>query len=259
MRLASSLSLPGTGTACLKRSAALRTWPTGIADIDAVLNGGLVRGRLHEFYAAEPEDAAAAAGLAACVAIAAADEADPIVWLRSGREGVFQGVGWAELGGTPETCLIVQVGEVLALLRASVDAVRGCGGGVVVIEGKGQMPELDLTASRRLSLAAEKSGVLLLLLRSGAEPSPSSAETRWGVAAAPSQALPGHAPGMPMFDIELLRHRSGPAGHRWRLEWNRDRRSFRNAALPGVVVPVPVCGTSADGATGWLHRARHAA
>ena len=259
MRLASSLSLPGTGTACLKRSTALRAWPTGIADLDAVLKGGLAHGRLHEFYAAEPEDAAATTGLAACVAIAAAGNSGPIVWLRSGREGVFQGSGWAELGGAPDGCLIVQVGDALALLRASVDAVRGCGGGVVVIEGKGRMPELDLTASRRLSLAAEKSGGLLLLVRNGAEPSPSSAETRWGVAAAPSQALPGHAPGMPMFDIELLRHRSGPAGHRWRLEWNRDRRLFRNAALPGVVVPVPVRGAPADGTAGWPHDARHAA
>jgi protein ImuA len=102
------------------------------------------------------------------------------------------------------------------------------------------MPELDLTASRRLSLAAEKSGVPLLLLRMNAEPVPSAAETRWRVAAAPSHALPGNAPGMPCFDVELLRCRSRPAGQSWRLEWDRDRKLFRDAALPGAVVPVPL-------------------
>lgn len=224
--------------------------------------GGLAWGRLHEIYSAEPEDAAAAAGLAACMAIAACGNGGPIVWLRSGRGEAggetIQGAGWAELGGTPEACLFVRADESLALLRAGVDAVRGCGAGVVVIESRGRMSELDLTASRRLSLATEKSGTLLLLLRSHAAPVPSSAETRWGVAAAPSRALPGRAPGMPTFDIELLRHRSAPAGGRWRLEWNRDRRLFRNAALPGAVVPVPVRGAAADG-TGLPHDARRAA
>lgn len=225
-------------------------------------DGGLASGRLHEIYSAEPEDAAAAAGLTACMAIAASGNARPVVWLRSGRNGAacetIQGTGWAELGGAPEMCLFVQADDSIALLRASVDAVRGCGAGVVVIESRGRMPELDLTASRRLSLAAEKSGALLLLLRSHADPVPSSAETRWSAAAAPSQALPGKAPGMPTFDIELLRHRSAPAGGRWRLEWNRDRRLFRNTALPGAVVPVPVRRKAADGA-GLPHDARRAA
>src|SRR3546814_11674827 len=86
------------------------------------------------------------------------------------------------------------------------------------------MSELDLTASRRLALAAEKSGTTLLLLRTGADPVPSAAQTRWSVASAPSRAFAANAPGTPTFDITLLRQRSGPSGTSWRLEWNRYQR-----------------------------------
>ena len=62
--------------------------------------------------------------------------------------------------------------------------------------------------------------------------SPSVADTRWRVAAAPSVPLadgtPDGAPGHPVFDIELLRRRAGPAGVTWRVEWNRERRAFQD-------------------------------
>lgn len=223
----------------------------------------LAHGHLHEFHSTDPDDAPAAAGLVAGLAIAATDNAGSLVWLRSrrtvGLSGVIQGAGWAELGGTPDSCLFVLADDALGLLRASLDVVRSGGAGVVVIESRGTMPELDLTASRRLSLAAERSGVLLLLVRSNAPPVPSAAQTRWSVASAPSRALPANAPGAPVFDIELLRHRSGPAGGRWQLEWDRDRRIFRNAAVSGAVVPVPVRGTLANAAAGLPRVISHAA
>lgn len=226
----------------------------GLATGGLLPGNRLADGRAHEFYATEPDDAAAAAGLVAGLVIAATQNGPgnsrPVIWLRSVRShawcGTIQGAGWVELGGAAEACLAVLADDAKALLRAGLDAVRSLARGVVVIEARGRIPELDLTASRRLALAAERSGVLLVLLRGDAEPVPSAAETRWSVAAAPSRALAGHAPGMPAFDIELLRHRSGPAGGRWRLEWDRDRRLFRDAALSGAVVPVPP-GRAADG------------
>lgn len=217
---------------------------------DILPQGGLARGRLHEFYSADPDDAAAA-GLVAGAAIAAMGAGGAMVWLRdrrSGRShGVIQGSGWADMGGTPERALFILADDAKALLRAAYDAVRSSGAAVVVIESHGQLPELDLTASRRLAFAAEKSGVLLLQLRHAASPVPSAAETRWSVAAAPSRALPANAPGLPCFDIELLRQRSGPAGGRWRLEWDRDQRIFREAALSGAVLSLPASRTAAAG------------
>ncbi|MES2492312.1 MAG: hypothetical protein V4579_03420 [Pseudomonadota bacterium] len=244
-------------------SSALR-WACGSGALDAVLGGGLERGRVHEFYAAETADAAAAKGFVMAVATGISQRRGAVLWLRSRRAitlgGELQASGWAELGGTPGTGLLGTVADTITQLRTAVDALRCPALGAVVVEGWGAMRELDLTATRRLALTAAKSGVPLLLLRIDAEPIPSAAQTRWQVAAAPSHALPGQAPGLPTFDITLLRQRSGPAGFDWRLEWDRDQRKFRETAVSGAVVSVPVGRPVADPGTGspGPHR-RHAA
>ncbi|HVF36675.1 MAG TPA: hypothetical protein VNA29_01890 [Sphingomicrobium sp.] len=216
---------------------------TGHEGLDVALGGGLKRGGVHELFAAEAEDAASATGFAAMLALRAALRGAPIFWLRTDeatrRGGGLHAPGLAELGGEPDSLVLGQASDVKALLRSAADAARCPGLAALVVECRGKCPALDLTASRRLSLAVEQSGVTLLLLRLEAEPVPSAAETRWAVSAVPSQALEANAPGPPMFEIELLRRRSGPSGMRWQLEWDRDRLSFREPALPGAVVPLP--------------------
>ncbi len=237
----------------------------GIASLDAALGGGLAQGRVHEVYAAESDDAASAAGFAAGVAVClgTADPGRSVLWLRDQRAarvgGVMQAPGWAELGGAPGRGLVGVMPDAMALLRAAVDALRCAALGGVIVECWGAMRELDLTASRRLALAAEKSGVPLLLLRPDAAPVPSAAQTRWQVAAAPSCTLPGNAPGMPTFDVTLLRQRSGPCGLSWRLEWDRDRRLFRDAALSGAVVSPAAHRPAADTGRDGERRDRRAA
>lgn len=215
----------------------------GVGSLDRILGGGLPRSCVHEVYAAEPGDAAAAAGFVLGLALSMAAGSMPL-WLRGQRAvhlgGVIQGNGWTELGGIPDGGLLGVVPDTTALLRAAVDGLRRAALGAVIVEAWGRMRELDLTASRRLALAAEKSGVPLLLLRIDATPVPSAAQTRWQVAAAPSRALPGNAPGPPTFDISLLRQKAGPSGLSWRLEWDRDQRMFRDATPSGAVVSVPV-------------------
>lgn len=214
----------------------------GVRSVDLALGGGLARGRVHEIYAAEGSDTGSAAGFAVAVAARLADPGQPVLWLRVERAarsgGVIQANGWAELGGIPADALVGVFPDGMVLLRAAVDALRCPALGVVILESGGTMRELDLTASRRLALAAEKSGVPLLLLRIDAAPVSSAAQTRWQVASAPSRGLPGNAPGLPAFDVTLLRQRSGPSGHGWRLEWDRDQRIFREAALSGAVLPI---------------------
>ena len=73
---------------------------------------------------------------------------------------------------------------------------------------------LDFTASRRLSLAAEKHGVPLYLVRIDAKRDLSSARMRWEVrgAASPRPRWNGDAPGTPAWRAELFRARAHPPG-----------------------------------------------
>ena len=236
---------------------------SGIPSLDGVLGGGLTSGRVHEVYSAEADDGAAAIGFAMALASNLSEGGQrPALWLRSASAmrfgGVLQAQGWAEFGGAPEIALFGMVPDGLGLLRAAVDALRCPALSVVIAESWGAMRELDLTASRRLSLAAEKSGVTLLLLRLNAISAPSAAQTRWQVASAPSRALPGHAPGAPVFNITLLRQKSGPCGMDWRLEWDRDRCIFRETPLSGLVLSVPGDRPAAVG-TNWQRLGKSAA
>ena len=225
-----------------ERMTAGERFATGHDELDVSLGGGLARGRVHELFAAEPDDAASAAGFAAMLALRAAARG-PVLWLRTDeaerRGGRIYAPGLAELGGDPDALVIALAPDAKALLRGAADAARSAGLGALVVECWGKCAALDLTASRRLALAAEQSGVTLFMLRLEAEPMPSAADTRWAVSAAPSLALEADAPGAPAFEIILLRRRAGPAGMRWRLEWNRDRLIFADPALPGAVAPLP--------------------
>ena len=78
-------------------------------------------------------------------------------------------------------------------MRTAADALACDALGAVVLEVWGEARQLDLVASRKLTLAAQASGVTGLLLRVAAEPQPSTAETRWIVRAAhsPPAVKPG--------------------------------------------------------------------
>lgn len=207
---------------------------------DAWLYEGLPRAQLHEFYAAERDDAATAMGFA--VALARIASAAPILWIRTEageREGGHvHATGLVELGLGPDRLLLAVVADAAAQLRVAADAARCAGIGTVVVEAWGRRHGLDLTATRRLMLAAEGSGVTILVVHADAAPIPSAAATRWSVAAAPSTALEANAPGLPAFDIELLRRRGGPAGQRWRVEWNRDTNAFAPIAYERAAAPL---------------------
>ncbi len=203
---------------------------------DAWRREGLQRAQLHEIYAADPADGPAAIGFAVALALAAT--ALPVLWLRTeaheAATGRLHATGLLELGLPPDALLLVVVPDEAAALRVAADAARCAGLGALVLETRGAARGLDLTATRRLMLAAEVSGVTVLSVRVAAEPSPSAAATRWRVAARPSAALAANAPGLPAFDVECLRRRGGPAGEQWTVEWNRDARSFEEGTAPAL-------------------------
>lgn len=204
----------------------------GAMAIDRAL-GGLSRGALHEVLPTSLKDSGVATGFTLALAIRNAP-AGPILWVRQAtvdeQAGQLYPPGIAEFGFDPAQVILIRTLDVADTLYAAEEAVRCSAVGSVLVETWGRPAELNLTATRRLAFAAEKSGVTTFLIRRGAEPEPSASETRWLVRAAASQALQANAPGFPVFHLTLLRHRNGIAGREWTMEWVRDRHSFEERA-----------------------------
>lgn len=222
----------------------------GAESLDAALGGGMARAALHEAYAARPGDHGAVLGFAAGLARRAA-AGRLTLWVRpetlEAEAGRLYAPGLAALGLDPDRVALIRPRDAAGALRAAGEAARCRGLGAALIEIAGAPRALDLTATRRLALAAQSAGVFTLLIRIAAEPAPSAAETRWRVEGAASHALAGNAPGDPAFSLALLRHRAGPAGRVWRLEWRRDQDRFLERAGPEAPpVPRPVAALPGD-------------
>jgi protein ImuA len=243
---------------------------------DDWLMQGAPAAQLHEIYGMEAEDGPAATGFAVALALAGQKQGDttaighvaaPILWVRQqGRgDGRLHATGLLDLGLAPDALVLAEVPDPAALLRVAADAARCPGLGTVIVETHGRVPGLDLTATRRLMLAAEASGVTVLSVRLAAQVEPSAAASRWGIAAMPSRTLPGDvfgtpAPGRPAFLVECLRRRGGPAGTRWPVEWNRETRHFvtlpaQETALPGAGLPLVADRAVARNAAPSIRRA----
>jgi protein ImuA len=166
------------------------------------------------------------------------------VWVRQDfteiESGALSASGLAELGLDPRLLVTVRAADVDTALRTAADALACDALGAVVLEVWGEARQLDLVASRKLTLAAQASGVTGLLLRVAAEPAPSTAETRWIVRAAHSPPPDAASTwGAPVFDAQLVRNRHGPVG-RWIMEWKCDERLFEKpAAYPQPVAAAP--------------------
>src|SRR3954453_8818883 len=205
----------------------------GHAEADAALQGGLALGAIHEVFAEAGRQSAAATGFVAGLA-GRATARRPLVWVRQDFTEIESGAvsmsGLAELGLDPRLVVTVRAADVDSALRTAADAPACDAVGVVVLAVWGEARQLDLVASRKLTLAAQASGVTGLLLRLAAEPSPSTAETRWIVRPANSPpAAHWQAWGTPVFDAELIRNRHG-AGGRWIMEWKCDDGLFSEPA-----------------------------
>lgn len=220
---------------------------------------GLQPGYLHEIHTSG-SDRAAALAFALCKSGIKPSGAIVVVQMaRVPLRAALGGEGLVQLGVQPSRLILVETENELDLLRAGLEAARCPGVELVLLETPGAFGKYDLTASRRLALAAEQSLSRVIVLRQDAEPRPSAAQTRWGISSAPSIPLEANAPGFPAVEAKLLRWRGGPAGRIWRLEWDVDHGTFREAIddvakqpadrapMPGAVVPLFRMRESADG------------
>lgn len=185
-------------------------------------------GALHEVRAADYRDAPAAQGfalaLAACVT---AQTQRPLVWIGLAHEAIESGraygCGLAAFGLAAPGVMFVSARTVQEALWAAEEAARSPRIGAVLFELMKPHRLVDLTATRRLQLAAESSGATPLLLRGGA-PQASAARMRWRVAPLQSAAdrRDPKAPGNPCWRIVTERSREGGRGV-WDVEWDHER------------------------------------
>lgn len=204
---------------------------------------------LHEFcpqdYLDTPAALAVQSGFMA-QALRRGNTPAPLLWVRARNSGQDFGqpypLGLKQWGLPPERIIFAETETLADALWAMEDGLRA---GAWVMGEAGASSRYDLTASKRLHMAAQARGGLALVLRHHEMIGASAALTRWRLSARPSPAqdwrgatgLPGL--GSPRFRAYLERVRGGPP-KQFDIEW-------KHAAFH-VLEPAPLADRPA-----WPH------
>jgi protein ImuA len=186
--------------------------------------------RLVEMAPAAPGEEPAATGFALAWARAAAP-GRLIFWAAPERTLAEHGApcaeGLAEFGLDLGATLIARTKTQIDALWAAEQALT-IAGAFVLCTVAPSPKALDLTATRRLFLAARKHKSRCALIRLDAARA-SAAQLRFEISSTPGESSAyGLAP--PAFDVRLARNRAGPAGQGWRLQWCAHEYAFRTIA-----------------------------
>jgi len=190
--------------------------------------------------------------------LAEAEDRRQVLWVQDKR--AVQRSGRPYVHGLPEhlreRLIHVEAGSAEDALFALEEGLQCRDLACVIGEIVGNPRALDFTASRRLSLAAERHGVALWLVRLEASPDLSSARMRWRVEAAPSERplWNTHAPGEPAWKAELFRARSHAPGQ-WTLSNEKRQLAIHRPATldPAVLDPARLIAANTQD-TGHLVR-----
>ena len=220
-----------------------RVLPFGLAAIDGQLpQGGLALDAVHELTGADEADMPAAFGFMAALlghAAAAGRAETPALLVLSRRSldacGSPYGHGLKELGLQPGRLLLLETAADRQVLWALEEALRLRAAPALAGWLGGR---LDLKASRRLQIAAENSGALLLVLRPPQAEEANAAATRWRVRAAPAARDRFACFKRWRWRISLERCRNGRPGE-WILE-------LRDPELSHAAHPFGLVGSLAD-------------
>ncbi|ANL10304.1 inducible mutagenesis protein ImuA [Rhizobium sp. N113] len=184
--------------------------PFGVAEIDRVLpGGGLAHGALHEFAGggSGTVDGAAAALFAAGIA---ARTTGQVAWCLT-RPDLFM-PALSQVGLHPDRVIFVESDKEEEVLEDMETCLAYGGLGAVV----GELVRLPMTASRRLQLAAEKTGTMAIAVRRWRRLTeandfgqPTASTTRWRVSVLPSEELPVAGVGRGRWLLELMRVKAG--------------------------------------------------
>ena len=163
-----------------------------------------------------PERASDAAALAFVLA-ALPPGPGPVLWVQdrvSRQEAGRLYLPGRGKSGLPGGVIAVRVNHPRDALWALEEGATCAGLSAVVGEIDGAAGVLDFTATKRLALRAEASGVPVWLIRRGGGRGLSAARERWEIAALPSLPHPHDpaAPGAPRWRADLFRARGRPPG-----------------------------------------------
>jgi len=211
----------------------------GIDAIDRHLpGGGIATGALHEVSGSPDlaDDASATIFLAGLMARLEG----PVIWCMAWRDLFAPALHLAGLH--PDRVIYVEAGSDTEVLLAMEESLRHQGIAGVV----GELTRYSTTASKRLQLAAESSGVAAFVFRRASNPAHSvegtAAVTRWRIHAAPSLPLGIPSLGRPRWEVALERVRGGEP-RTWLVE-GCDAQG--RIALPAALVDRPAAQEEQD-------------
>src|SRR5215212_10013826 len=227
----------------MEERGSARALPFGLAAIDGQLpQGGLALDAVHELTGADEADMPAAFGFMAALlghAVGAGRAETPALLVLSRRSldafGRPYAHGLKELGLQPGRLLLLETAADRQVLWALEEALRLRAAPALAGWLGGR---LDLKASRRLQIAAENSGALLLVLRPPQAEEANAAATRWRVRAAPAARDRFACFERWRWRISLERCRNGRPGE-WILE-------LRDPELSHAAHPFGLVGPLAD-------------
>jgi len=192
------------------------TGNVGLGIVEAAFpNSVFPKSAIHEFLTIKPEHAAACKGFVAGILHSLMKQGGACLWISTSRT-LFP-PALKIFGVEPHRIIFIDLQREKDILWAMEEALK-CEGLAAVIA---EVREINLTASRRLQLAVEKSGVTGLVLRNDARSlSTTACVARWRITAIESRledGMPGV--GFPRWNVELLKVRNGNPG-KWDIEWS---------------------------------------
>jgi protein ImuA len=200
----------------------------GISEMDDILQGGLVSAALHEVAAVSWRDHGAAIGFILALATRVSSTRKTL-WIQTDfaahDSGAVYGPGYELFGLSLSELLILKAARPLDALWAMEEALKCRALASVICELPNEGALADLTATRRLTLAARESGSFAFLLRQRPSALTSSAETRWEIAAAPGVRDRFGGLGCTALFASLTKNRRGPTAQ-WKIVWNHHERAF---------------------------------
>jgi protein ImuA len=168
---------------------------------------------MHEFICNEVEDNSATSGFISGILSSLMRSNGTSLWISASRS-IFP-PALKLFGIEPDKIIFVDIHKEKERLWAIEEALK-CDGLSAVIS---ELQDMSFTASRRLQLAVEKSGVTGFFIRRNPKNLTTACAARWRITSLPCEVVDG-MPGLtfPRWNVELLKVRNGKPGT-WQLEW----------------------------------------